>query len=645
MLLYSSLRRALLSTTIVLFTLSIQAQNFDDPFGNFTPQDVSLKVCDFDKDADAVIIHDIARSTYNNNYNLVTERRIKFKVLKDQGKDRGNIKIRYYSEDDFEIIHKIDAVVFNPIPPNGGTKTELQQKNIYRKKLNKLISEVSFALPNVQVGSIIEYKYTSTMQHYGGLRDWYFQTDIPVMLSSYRLFIMENVEFAYSVYKSSLLNVDVKPDSRSGSVYFEMRNIAGLRNEPFMTSEKDYLQRVTFQFAGYKDYFGKKKYATTWKDLAKELMDHKMFGHQIEKELSDTREAKALWENTAQPVEKMKQVFEFVRSNFEWTNVYSTYSENGIKEVWSSKRGYSADINLLLLNLLKSAGIEAYPLLVSEREKGAVDTTYPYLDQFTKVVAYVAAEGKNYILDATDKQTPAHLIPVGLLNTKGFVVDKKNPGFISIEDKRGKNLRLVNLRASIDNGGILHAAAAVNSYDYGRIGKADDYKHDKGKYQQNFLSAYTELKVDSFVVKGLEAENIAMQHEFKMDYALTRSGDYLLLNYNLFTGFEKNPFIAENRFSNIDFGTRQGLVFNEIIAVPGLETESIPKNIRLVTPDNSMAFIREIKRVENEIQIGLRVDINKSEYIPAEYHLVKDFYKKMFEAINEPIVFKAKKEL
>ncbi|HZF65166.1 MAG TPA: hypothetical protein VEZ55_11800, partial [Chitinophagaceae bacterium] len=213
------------------------------------------------------------------------------------------------------------------------------------------------------------------------------------------------------------------------------------------------------------------------------------------------------------------------------------------------------------------------------------------------------------------------------------------------EDKRGKNLRLVNLRASIDNGGILHAAAAVNSYDYGRIGKADDYKHDKGKYQQNFLSAYTELKVDSFVVKGLEAENIAMQHEFKMDYALTRSGDYLLLNYNLFTGFEKNPFIAENRFSNIDFGTRQGLVFNEIIAVPGLETESIPKNIRLVTPDNSMAFIREIKRVENEIQIGLRVDINKSEYIPAEYHLVKDFYKKMFEAINEPIVFKAKKEL
>ena len=80
------------------------------------------------------------------------------------------------------------------------------------------------------------------------------------------------------------------------------------------------------------------------------------------------------------------------------------------------------------------------------------------------------------------------------------------------------------------------------------------------------------------------------------------------------------------------------LWFNLLILLP----ESLPKSMRLVTPDNSMVAYREIKMLENSITVGLRIEINKSEYDASEYDMIKNFYKQLFDALNEPIVLKQK---
>jgi hypothetical protein len=73
-----------------------------------------------------------------------------------------------------------------------------------------------------------------------------------------------------------------------------------------------------------------------------------------------------------------------------------------------------------------------------------------------------------------------------------------------------------------------------------------------------------------------------------------------------------------------------------------LQLESIPKNIKLVTPDNSMIAYREVKTSDNIIEVNVRVEINKSEYDADVYDMVKSFYGKLVEALNEPILLKAK---
>ncbi|MBD0332149.1 MAG: DUF3857 domain-containing protein, partial [Chitinophagaceae bacterium] len=339
-----------LCTFLLLLQSFCQAQTQVSDFGNFTPEDIQLRRCEFDKDADAVVLLDKASSTYSQEYNLVTERRIRFKILKENGIHRANIYIRYYSGDQFEVIRGIDAVVMNYDEQQKMSWSKVDRKSIYNKKLNSLYSEITFAVPNVKVGSIIEYKYESTMQSYAGLREWYFQTDMPVILSSYNVTVLPNAEFAYSIYKSSMLPITIKPDEGTGSILFEMKNIPALRDEPYMTAARDYLQRVNFQISGYKDYYGKKQFSTSWNLLARELLDNSSFGGVINKSLPNTDALKLALTKAVTPFEKLKTIYEYVRSSMTWNDIYSKYADEGIKNAWEKKKGTSAEINLILIN-------------------------------------------------------------------------------------------------------------------------------------------------------------------------------------------------------------------------------------------------------------------------------------------------------
>ena len=141
-------------------------------FGQFTAAEIAMKECSFDKDAEAVILFDRATSNYNDQNNLVTTRNIRLKVLKEKGISRGNISIHFNSKNDFEFIIRIKGIVGSYDENGNFVYTKLEKKSIYRRKINENISEVTFAMPNVKVGSIIEYEYVSRMEHYGGLDDW-----------------------------------------------------------------------------------------------------------------------------------------------------------------------------------------------------------------------------------------------------------------------------------------------------------------------------------------------------------------------------------------------------------------------------------------------------------------------------------------
>ena len=60
-------------------------------------------------------------------------------------------------------------------------KTSMKKSDMKTTKLDDTSYQLEFTVPNVKVGTVIEYEYTIHSQLYWQLRDWYAQCDIPVV--------------------------------------------------------------------------------------------------------------------------------------------------------------------------------------------------------------------------------------------------------------------------------------------------------------------------------------------------------------------------------------------------------------------------------------------------------------------------------
>lgn len=615
-------------------------------FGKFTEEEKKLTECAFDKEADAIVLIDQASSDHDEEYRLITNRRIRIKVLKEKGIGHADVTIRYYQGDDFEYISNVEAIVANTEPSGVVNIQKVVPSQIFRQKTNQYWSAVKFAMPGVKVGSIIEYRYTSNKKSYSGLDDWFFQRDIPTRFSSYSLVILPNYEFAYQVHKMEALPVNIQSEKGSGKILFEMSNVAGLRDEPFMDSERDYIQRVEFQLAGYHSRGGAKtKYMTTWAEVTRELNGNASFGRQLNKNLAGTAVLKGIVNMMNDPYAKMVAVYNYVQNNITWNGFTGKFADN-VKSAWEKKKGSNADINLILINLLQEAGLEVFPLLVSERGNGKVDARYPFIDQFNTVMAYVLIGEDRYVLDGASYGTPPFTMPFSVVNTTGFVVDRKKGGIVTLTENKRQNKNLVNITATVDKDGLMSGRGMVFSYDYARINRLKSYHRDKTKFTDEYLvRTVPGLVVDSVELKNIDRDSLPVNQEFRFSLPTGSSGDYRLVTLNLFSGFEKNPFISNNRFTNIDYGCLQHVVLSENIYVADeWQPETLPRDVKLIMPDTSISITRVISfnKAEKMLQARYIIQTNRSVFTADEYQYIKEFYKKMTDILNEQVVLRKK---
>jgi hypothetical protein len=632
-------------TFLTAFIFGITGLVFTQPalpeFGNFTVQEMNMTECTFEKDAGAVILFDYGNAGPDDRYNLITDRRIRIKILNEKGLDAATVKIPFYSRDNFELISGIEALSYTPVEGSNWKTTYLEKKSIFTEKVNDFYSVVKFAIPNVKAGSIIEYMYKSEMKSFAGLDMWSFQNEIPTMRSCYFLKIPENAEFQYRVEKKRTYPVTI--NNKPGTIYFEMTNIPGLVDEPYMDALKDYLQRVEFQFSGYSTLQGNRiSVMSTWKELAQELVSEKSYGGALKKELPKDETLRTMVAAEETEEGKLKTIYNFVRNNFSWNGRNTKYAPDGLKKAWDSRSGSAAEINMILVRLLLSNKIEAYPLLVAERDFGKVDTSYPFIDRFNKTAVYAKAGGKTFILDATDPSVPPGLVPYPLLNTYAFAVDKKNFMLFRIRSAALSFNFRADVQAQLNADGILTGNAELTCTDYARQLLSAAIRKDEKKYIQNYILADNkDIGVDSFQCENLQSENEPLKQRLKFVQDMNESGGYILLNYNLFTGLQKTPFTRPERFTNVDFGFP--VIKNvelKISLPPGSSTDKLPAFKKVESARKDISCTRDISLKDNILNI--RISFNQTvTVIPAEgYENLRKTYRDIVEMLNEPVTIK-----
>jgi hypothetical protein len=652
--------RKLPLTAMLLLSFSvIFAQKEFPKFGDIDKSDLELKECEFDKDAVAYKLisdGDVRFDVLAGNFNIITENRVRIKVLKEKGLDEANIKIRYYSKDDYELIRSIAGITYNLDNSGKIVKTKLEKSSIFVKPITNQVSEISFTLPDVKVGSVFEYKFTDQKQSVQSIEDWYFQDDIPTRISKYSILIptifrftsqllaYQNVEQNSELVNDKIFYGSSTVSTQSDSKTYVLKNVPALQDEPYMAAEKDYLQRAVFQLSSIEYPNGEvEEVSSTWPKITKELLDDVDFGAQLKKNLPHTQTLDDELKSVTDDYHKMTMIHDFVRKNMNWNGGESIYSTQGVKVAWDKKSGNNAELNFILIDLLRDAGLKAFPLLVSTKDNGTVNTIYPFLDQFNNTMTCVLIGDKSYILDASDKYNPFYLIPYDVLDNEAFVVDSQYGGWITLSNKKDTWKNIVTIYADISQDDLMEGKASIYSYGYSKNPRVKKWSEDKSSFADLFTKAFTGIKVKDIEVKNEDVDTLPLEQKLDFTLPLSSSGDYKYFTLNLFQGLEKNPFIADVRETDINFDYPKSYTMVGKVNIPdGYQLEELPKNIKMIMPDTSIVMERIIQGENGALEFRITLDFKRSFYTAANYPAFHEFYKQLFNALNEQIVIKKK---
>lgn len=641
--------KPLLTLITLLITVQLTAQGsaeqFYKDFASPSSEEVYLKSCSFAPDAAAVILRKDA-TIIPDGYKMFSYIRTRIKILKPTGTNEGNIKIRYYNVGEVERISNLSAVTINYDAQGVKKMAVITSKDIHYTKEDQYYSTITFSMPEVREGSIVEFSYLSERRSYKAIDYWYFQGELPVLHSMFDYTIMPGAEFSYRVLKSSELPIQLKEHKTDGRLVFTMDNLPGVPDEPFMDAKRDYLSRVELQMNSVGTSIDRQKFVATWPELTQELLRDEDFGQAIQKKISGTEELINQAKLIGDVKDRMNFIYRQVQQRLNWDGYIGIYAAEKLKTIWEKKQGSTAEINLILLNLLNAADVPSSPLLVSDRSHGKVSTSHPFISQFSKVVAYVEISGKYYFLDAAGRQVKTELIPENLLNTQGYLVERKTSRFVTISDPLHFEKRNVSIAGKVSPDGMLMGQVFVSDQDYARIRREPEVRRNAQAFiRETYVEPYADVKVDSFVIRNLEHDSLSLDQLVNFNLELEKTGDYILLTPNIFGGIEKNPFIAENRYTEINFGCKKLVTFSESFEVgDGILIDALPKSTALRTADTGLLVSRVTDQSPDgkRIMVKLRFEINKTLYAPAEYDAVKEFFKKMYAVLNDPIVLKKK---
>lgn len=630
-------------------------------FGKIEKEDLETSLCPFDKDAAAFKLIDFGKVYYtkgpdsSNPFITMYERRIRIKILKDAGIAYANLTIPFYTYNNDERIVRLDACTFNITGDLKIKKTNVSKSSIYHRKINKHYSEWIAVFPEVKVGSVIEYKYLIERKSIAEIRDWYFQSSLPTRHSECQINIPS--QFRYSIHPLTADPLEIKETPFTDRFItggkalpisgfqknFTMRNLPAVSNEPFMSSTKDYLQRLSFMIAEI-DY-GNGNFVnihSEWYEVVAGLLNDDDFGGQIKKTLSPTVTVVANAKKLDSIDSRIAFVFDYIKEIMTWNGQENIYSFEGIGKIFKNKTGSSGDINLLLISILNQAGIKALPVLFSTRDHGYVNTSLPLLSQFNTVMALVENENGLYILDAAGKNGQYNLYPDKILNTKGFIVENEEGRWLNVTDTINKYKVTTAIRGDISEDGMISGEVFISYSGYARKKVLDDRSANQEYYEKlnDDRNKLTIHKQESGDIK-----NYKLPFEQKLQYSLplSKAGELKYFKLILFSELEKTQFITQERHSDIDFGYQQEYNLYGNYKIPGdYIFEDLPENLSLIMPDTSIIFKRYLSIENNSLNVRVSIDFKRSWFSKLQYTEFASFYKMVLSRLNETVAIKKK---
>ncbi len=657
--------------TVVVCNISAQKMEL----GKVTVAELEEKSHAIDPSAPAAILFRKGEVRFEfsqaDGFVMKTEVKTKIKIYKKEGYEWANYSIPLYIYGgSSEKVYVSDAATYN-LEAGKIVKTKMKSDGEFDEKVNKYWARKKIALPNVKEGSIVEYSFVITSPNYGKLFDWDFQSTVPVNYSEFKTYIPEY--YIYNPNQKGFVFPKVTIEKNSKTVNYSYRdenvpgggvihstsqeklnyeetqttyvaqNLPAMKQEVFVNNINNYTSSISHELSIIKYPRAPiKTFSTDWETVVKKIYDYDDFGLELKKTGYFEADITTLIKGLTARDEIIAAIFNYVKTNVKWDGLNDYYCHDGVKQAYKTKTGNVAEVNLMLTAMLRFAGIDANPVLVSTRSNGIA--IFPNRTAFNYVISAVETGNDLMLLDATEKYTVPNVLPLRDLNWFGRLIRK---------DGTSAEVNLMPKTANKESYSLNYKINKDATVD-GKIRKqfnehtALDFRQNKMAVAKDSYLEELENKSNSIEISEYVRDNdldlsksIIETYSFKDTRDVEVLNDKMYVNPLLFLTVKENIFKLDKREYPIDFGFPFQEKYLINIEIPdGYTVESLPKATNMVTGDDIGSFKYMIGATGNKIQVNVIFEISNAIVGADYYDVLKDFYQKMVDKQTEKIVLK-----
>ena len=385
-------------------------------YGKPSEEELAMTIYAPDTSATAVVLYSKCEVRYDllaNNFRILYNYEVKIKVLKSEGASYADIRIPYYSNESNavitlkESISQLDASAYNM---EGGemVRTKMKRDLVFTERINKQYMQLKFSIPAVREGTVFEYKYQLSSDLYYSINLWEAQRDIPVIFTQYDITIPEYFKFnldmrgphpmASKDETSSLTFLLSLPGGQTEMLscngrhmIFTGEHLPALRPDNYVWCANDYMSSVYFELRGV-DFPGSfyRSFTHTWEEIDQMLLQDEDFGAMLKMRNPYRDEMASLsLDQLPDRQNRIAAIYTFLKQKISWNGQYGLYG-NEVKKAVKNGTGSNADINFILMSMLRDAQIPCYPAVMSRKDRGILPYSYPSIQKLNTFIVGIA---------------------------------------------------------------------------------------------------------------------------------------------------------------------------------------------------------------------------------------------------------------
>ncbi|MGA8806757.1 MAG: transglutaminase domain-containing protein [Thermoanaerobaculia bacterium] len=518
----------------------------------------------------------------------------------------------------------------------------------------------TFTLPDVQAGSIIEYRY-DIASRVNVIYDTKFspQRELPIIHEE--ILLDPYVYGGYNTFFSFRgLPGGKKPELRNSRYELTLENIPPFEEEPFAPPEATIKPELQFWYTAAKiepDVFWTKE-AHDWADA-------------IEPFVGDGRAVKGVatsaMADAATPEEKVHKLYARVQEirNLSFEPEKTDAETRKLKDNSSAqdvlRNGYGdmRDINRLFVSMARGAGFDAHVVRICERDEEILARSVPIGRQLDGELAVVTIDGKQRFFDPGTPYVPFEMlpwqktyVPFEMLpwqktSTAGLLIARRQEKAVWIDtpwlhndSSVMKRVAHLQLEDGLIRGTVLLTYTGQEALQQRLAMRDDDDAAAKKSIEKELKGWFADgATVTLADVRNLRAAELPLliSATVELPSAASLVGSRAMVPLAIFAATQKNPFASERRKNAVYFHYAYRVDDDVTLKVPaGYAVESLPASADVNM--GALHYTATVGKTDDAIRLVRNVIVDVELIGRDKYSIIRDFFSRAAAADQEQLV-------